>query len=225
MADENDTADKTEDPTQKRLDDAHDRGDVAKSQEINTWFLISAGTLVLSTFSASTGGGILMPLRNLIANSWMIQADGPGLMALAQSLEYALIATMGVPLLMLALAAIAGNMIQHRLVWSGESLKPKLSKISPMAGAKRIFGKQAAANFGKGLFKVAALGAVMTAVLWPERHRLESMVRFDPAAILGLTTSLTVHLLGAVVAMLAVSPAISSSTGNGSSGRRCRCRK
>src|SRR5256884_3151458 len=204
MADENDTADKTEDPTQKRLDDAHDRGDVAKSQEINTWFVIAAGTLLLSTFSGSIGGGILMPLRNLVANSWMIHADGPGLMALAKSMEYVLIAVLGVPLLMLALAAIAGNMVQHRLVWSGESLKPKLSKISPAAGAKRIFGKQAAANFGKGLFKVAALGAVMTAVLWPERHRLESMVRFDPAAVLGATTSLTLQLLGAVVAMLAV---------------------
>ncbi len=204
MADENDTADKTEDPTQKRLDDAHDRGDVAKSQEINTWFVIAAGTLVLSTFSGSIGGGIVMPLRNLVANSWMIHADGPGLMALAKSLEYVLIAVLGVPLLMLALAAIAGNMVQHRLVWSGESLRPKLSKISPVAGAKRIFGKQAAANFGKGLFKVAALGAVMTAVLWPERHRLESMVRFDPAAVLGATTGLTLHLLGAVVAMLAV---------------------
>ena len=86
MADENDTADKTEDPTQKRLDDAHDRGDVAKSQEINTWFVIVAGTLVLSTFSGSIGGGIVMPLRNLVANSWMIHADGPGLMALAKSL-------------------------------------------------------------------------------------------------------------------------------------------
>jgi flagellar biosynthetic protein FlhB len=204
MADENDSSDKTEDPTQKRLDDAHDRGDVAKSQEINTWFVIAGGTLVLSTFSGSIGGGILMPMRNLIANSWMIHADGPGLLTLAQSLAYALIAALGVPLLMLALAAIAGNMIQHRLVWSGESLKPKFSKISPGAGAKRIFGKQAAANFGKGVFKVAALGAVMTAVLWPERHRLESMVRFDPAAVLGATTGLTLHLLGAVVAMLAV---------------------
>src|SRR5712672_1912189 len=204
MADENDTADKTEDPTQKRLDDAHDRGDVAKSQEINTWFVIAAGTLVLSTFSGSIAGGIVMPLRNLVANSWMIHADGPGLMALAKSLEYVLIAVLGVPLLMLALAAIAGNMVQHRLVWSGESLKPKLSKISPAAGAKRIFGKQAAANFAKGVFKLVALGAVMTAILWPERHRLEAMMRFDAAAIFGLVTSLTLHLLGAVVAMLAV---------------------
>ena len=63
---------------------------------------------------------------------------------------------------MLMLAAIAANMLQHRLVWSGESLKPKFSKISPMEGAKRIFGKQAVANFAKGLFKLVALGSVMT---------------------------------------------------------------
>jgi len=204
MADENDTADKTEDPTQKRLDDAHERGDVAKSQEINTWFMISGATLVLSTFSGSIGGGILVPMRNLIANSWMVQVDGPGLLALMQSLEYAVLAALGVPLLMLALAAIAGNLVQHRLVWSGESLKPKFSKLSPAAGAKRVFGKQAAANFAKGFFKVLALGTLMTAVLWPERHRLEAMVRFDPAAVLGVTTTLTLHLMGAVVAALAI---------------------
>jgi flagellar biosynthesis protein FlhB len=204
MADENDGPDKTEDPTQKRLDDAHDRGDVAKSQEVNTWFVIAGATLVLSTFSGSIGTGIMSPLRNLIANSWMIHADGASLLKLTQSLGYALIAALGVPFLMLALAAIAGNMVQHRLVWSAESLKPKFSKVSPGAGAKRMFGKQAAANFGKGLFKVVALGAVMTAILWPERHRLEAMVRFDPAAMLGVTTSLTVQLMGAVVAMLAV---------------------
>ena len=199
-----DDTERTEDPTQKRLDDAHAKGDVAKSQEVNTWFMIAGATLVLSTFSGSLGAGILNPMRNLIANSWMIRTDGPGLLALAQHIEYALIAAVGVPFLMLMLAAIAGNMIQHRLVWSSESLKPKLSKISPGAGFKRIFGKQAVANFAKGLFKLIALGAVMTAVLWPERHRLEAMVRFDPAAIMGATTGMTMHLLGAVVAMLAV---------------------
>ena len=204
MADENDTSDKTEDPTQKRLDDAHDRGDVAKSQEVNTWFMIAGATLVLSTFSGSIGGGIEIPLRNLIANSWQIRTDGPGLLALAQKLEYILVAALGVPFLLLILAAIAGNIVQHRFVWSAESLKPKFSKISPLSGAKRIFGKQAAANFGKGLFKVVALGAVMVAILWPERSRLDSMMRFDPDALLGVTRTLTLQLLGAVVALLAL---------------------
>ena len=204
MADENDASDKTEDPTQKRLDEALERGDVAKSQEINTWFVIAGGTLVMSTFSGSIGGGMLVPLRGLIANAWSIRTDGPGLLSLASSLEYAVIAAVGMPMLMLALAALAGNMMQHRLVWSGEALKPKLSKISPGAGFKRIFGKQAAVNFAKGIFKLTALGAVMAAILWPERHRLEALVRFDPAALLGVTSSLSLHLMGAVVAMLAI---------------------
>src|SRR3954449_2762575 len=118
MADEIDSSDKTEDPTQKRLDDAHEKGDVAKSQEVNTWFVIAGATLVLSSFSGSIGGGILMPLRNLVANSWMIHADGASLLALSHSLGIALVGALGVPFLMLALAAIAGNMIQHRLIWS-----------------------------------------------------------------------------------------------------------
>src|SRR6266702_4645540 len=155
---DDDSDDKTEDTTQKRLDDAHARGDVAKSQEVNTWFVIAGGTLVLSTFSNSMGSGILMPMRNLLAYSWMIQADGAGLLALGNSLGYAVLAAVGVPLLMLMIAAVAGNMIQHRLVWSGESLKPKFSKVSPGAGLKRIFGKQAAVNFAKGIFKLVALG-------------------------------------------------------------------
>ncbi|MDE2376720.1 flagellar biosynthesis protein FlhB [Bradyrhizobium sp.] len=204
MAEDNDPDSQTEDPTQKRLDDALERGDVAKSQEINTWFVIAGGTLVISTFSGSIGNGMVMPLRSLLANSWMIKTDGRSLIQLTQQLEFVVIAAIGVPLLMLALAAIAGNMLQHRLVWSAESLKPKLSKISPGAGFKRIFGKQAAANFLKGILKLVALGAVMTMILWPERHRMEAMVKLDPSAMLGVTTTLTVQLLGAVVASLAI---------------------
>src|SRR3954470_13220143 len=198
MAD--DSNDKTEDPTQKRLDDAHAKGDVAKSQEVNTWFIIAGATLVLSTFSGSVGGGILMPLRNLIANAGTLRADGTALLQLGNTLGIAILAAIGVPLLMLMIAAIAGNMIQHRLVWSAESLTPKFSKVSPGAGLKRIFGKQAAANFLKGIFKLIALSIVMMMVLWPERHRMESFLRFDPDAILGVTTGLVLHLMGAVVA-------------------------
>lgn len=203
MADENEGAEKTHDPTQKRLDDALARGDVAKSQEVGTWFLIAGATLVLSSFGASIGDDIQRPLRNLLANSWMIRADGPGLLALARQLGYAVIAALGIPMLFLMLAAVAGNMIQHRLVWSGESLKPKFSKLSPAAGLKRLFGKQAFVNFAKGLFKVSALGVVMVVVLWPERHRLDAMLHFDPGVILHTTVALTLKLMAAVVALLA----------------------
>src|SRR5438034_7090995 len=100
MAEDNDT-ERTEDPTQKRLDDAHAKGDVAKSQEVNTWFVIAGATLVLSTFSGSVGGGILMPLRNLIASSGTLRTDGTALLQLGNTLGIAILAAIGVPLLML----------------------------------------------------------------------------------------------------------------------------
>ncbi|BAM88671.1 flagellar biosynthetic protein FlhB [Bradyrhizobium oligotrophicum S58] len=204
MADEGDSEDKTEDPTQKRLDQALERGDVVKSQELNTWFVIAAATLVMSTFSGSIGSAVLVPLRNLVANSWMIHTDGAALLALARSLSFVVIAAIGVPILMVMLAAIAGNMMQHRLVWSGEPLKPTFSKISPLAGAKRLFGKQAAVNFAKGIFKLVLLGTVMVMILWPERLRLESLLHLDVSELLGVTMSLTKHLMGSVVALLAL---------------------
>ena len=202
MADD-DASEKTQDPTQKRLDDALERGDVVKSQEVNTWFVLAGAALVISSFSSSVGLGIEMPMRNLLANAHRIRTDGPGLLALGKEIEGMLFAVLGVPLLLLIIAAISGNMIQHRLVFSTEALTPKFSKLSPMEGAKRLFGKQAAANFLKGLFKLIALGAVMTAILWPERHRVDALIRLDIMQILPATKTLTMELFGAVVAMLA----------------------
>lgn len=203
MSDE-DKESKTQDPTQKRLDDALEKGDVAKSQEVNTWFVIAASTLLLSSFSGSISAGIEAPMRNLIMNAHQIRVDGPGLLALMSSIGFMLIGVLGVPLLLLIIAGVASNLIQHRLVFSAEAISPKFSKISPMAGAARLFGKQAGANFLKGLFKVIALSIVMVLVLWPERHRLDAMVRFDPMSILHVTKTISVQLMGTVVAMLAV---------------------
>jgi flagellar biosynthetic protein FlhB len=73
-----------------------------------------------------------------------------------------------------------------------------------MSGFKRLFGKQAFANLAKGIFKLVALGAVMVAIFWPERHRLDAMVRFDPVSIIGTTKTLSMQLMGAAVALLAV---------------------
>src|SRR4029453_13546489 len=109
MADDSD--DKTEDPTQKRLDDALAKGDVAKRQEVNTWFHIAGATLILSTFSGSIGGCILKPLRTLVANAGQLRTDGAALLALSNTLGYAVLGAIGVPLLMLAIAAVAGNMV------------------------------------------------------------------------------------------------------------------
>ena len=203
MAEERDDHDKSEDPTQKRLDDALKRGDVAKSQEVNTWFVIAGGTLVVMAFAGGMGTSLTTTMRGLMANSHGIRVDGRGFLGTVQKIGIEVIAAVAIPMLLLLLAAIVGNVVQHRLVWSNEPLKPKLQKISPLAGFKRLFSKQAIMNFVKGLFKLALLGAIMTALLWPQRHSLDTLVTLDVAAILPLTQTLAVQVLGAVVAVMA----------------------
>jgi flagellar biosynthetic protein FlhB len=204
MAEDTDSTDKTEDPTLKRLDDALKRGDVVKSQEVNTWFVIAGATLVLMVFSGGMGEGLTNTMRGLIANAHDISVDGPALPRLFQKLGLELIAAVALPFLLLTLAALGGNLIQHRLVWSYQVLAPKLSKISPAAGLKRLFSKQALANFAKGLVKLVLVGTVLTALMWPERERLAALVVTDPVAVMPLAQSLALKLMGAVVAMLAV---------------------
>jgi flagellar biosynthetic protein FlhB len=89
-------------------------------------------------------------------------------------------------------------------VWTAEPLTPKFSKVSPAAGFGRLFSKQSLVNFAKGLAKLALVGTVMTAILWPDRSRLDSLVSIDLAALLPLTRSLALSVLGAVVAVLAI---------------------
>jgi flagellar biosynthetic protein FlhB len=204
MAEDQDNSQRTEDPTQKRLDDALKRGDVAKSQEVNTWFIIAGGTLVLVAFSGGMGNGLTTTLRGLIANADQLRVDGPGLLWLSKKIGGELLATLAIPFLLLALAALAGNLIQHKLLWTTDVLAPKLNRISPMAGIKRLFSLQALANFVKGLLKLVVIGAVLTALLWPERYRAEGLALTDPAAILPVTKTLALKLMGAAVAMLAV---------------------
>jgi flagellar biosynthetic protein FlhB len=202
MAD-GDDSDKTEDPTQKRLDEALLKGDVVKSQEVNTWFVLAGGTLVLTTFGASMGDSLMTTMRGLIANAHGIRVDGPALPGLFQKISLEMLAAVAVPFLVLMVAAAAGNFVQHPLVWTYDGITPKWSKVSPMAGLKRLFSKQALMNLFKGIIKIVALGAVLTAMMWPEWGRLEGLERTDPAAIMPLTVTLAIKMMGAVVAMLA----------------------
>ncbi|HTQ83202.1 MAG TPA: flagellar biosynthesis protein FlhB [Pseudolabrys sp.] len=205
MAEEQqDASEKTEDPTQKRLDEAIERGDVVKSQEVSTWFVIAGATLVLVAFSGGVGGGLTTTLRGLIANAHDIRVDGPALPHLFETIGGEMIAALAIPFLLLMLAALGGNLIQHRLVWSFEVLAPKLSRISPGAGFKRLFSTQALANLAKGLVKLVLVGGVLVTVMWPDRERMQNLVWTDLDAVLPLAKSLALKLMGTVVAVMAI---------------------
>jgi flagellar biosynthetic protein FlhB len=139
MAEQGDDTERSQDPTQKRLDEALERGDVVKSQEVSTWFVIAGGTLILMAFSGTMASSLAASLRGIFANSYAIRVDGRGFLGVMSKLGLEVIAAVAIPFLLLCLAGAAGTLIQHRLVWSSQALAPKLSKISPLGGLKRLF--------------------------------------------------------------------------------------
>ncbi|MEA2947476.1 MAG: flagellar biosynthesis protein FlhB, partial [Alphaproteobacteria bacterium] len=165
---------------------------------------MAGATLLVIAFSGQMSNGILTSLRGLIAHSYDIRVEGPGFIGLVAKLGSEVIGAMALPLALLMLAALVGNLVQHRLVWSAEGIKPKFSKVSPVAGLGRLASKQTLANFAKGLVKLGVLGAVIGSLMWPERFRLEGLVTVDVPAILPVVHVLAVKMLGTVVAIMAV---------------------
>jgi flagellar biosynthesis protein FlhB len=160
MAEERDDSERTEDPTPKRLEEAIKRGDVVKSAEVNTWFMIAGGTFMLMVLAPPMAASLTATFRGLIAHSWQLSADGPGTAALAKNLAITVLAALGIPLMLLCLAALAGSVIQHRFLFSVETILPRATRISPAAGIQRLFSRQALANFLKGL-TMQMLGTVV----------------------------------------------------------------
>ncbi len=204
MAEQRDDTEHTEDPTPRRLEEAIKRGDVVKSFEVSTWFAIGGGTLALMIFAVPAAARLQALFRGLLANSAQIPADGWALDNLAKTLATQVLAALGIPLLVVAVAALLGNAIQHRILFSVEPLLPRVSRISPAAGLARLFSRQALVNFAKGLAKLALFGGTIAALLWPQRQRLGGLIAADPAAILPFTRALAVQMLGTVVAILAI---------------------
>ncbi len=205
MAEEaEDGGEKTEDPTDKRLRDAQEKGDVAKSQEVNTWFIMAASLIVIAGFGSSMASSLMHELSGLVEHSDSIPVDNGGLRKLWALVGKTLLMPLMIPLLILAAAGLLGNIIQHAPVFSTEPLTPKLSKISPIAGFGRLFSTQSLLNFGKGVVKITLVSIILVVVIWPERDRFDLLVRTDLAQLMPIMQELTLKLLGATFILFTV---------------------
>ncbi|WP_350334831.1 flagellar biosynthesis protein FlhB [Coralliovum pocilloporae] len=204
MADETDQSEKTEDPSQRKLEEAHKKGDVPKSQEVTTWFSVFGIALALMIFGSSMSSGMAVSMRGFLEHAHQFPIDQGGLLSLIDNVGANLFGVILLPLTLLALLSVAGNVVQHKPVLTIEKVKPKFNKVSPLAGFKRLFSKDSLMNFVKGLAKIGIVAAVMVVLMWPERERLEGLITMDLAALMGFIQFEALKLIGGVIAILAV---------------------
>jgi flagellar biosynthesis protein FlhB len=195
---------KTEDPSARKLEEARKKGDVVKSQELTTWFMLAGSLLLISTMAPWTSVSLMDSFKTLLANADQYEVGGPAFGQFFAGLASAILTVAVVPLLALAIFAIAANLVQHRPLLSADPITPKLSKISPVDGFRRLFSLEAILNFVKGLAKIGLVSGIMFYVLWPERDRLEGMITADPVVIIAIVQDLAVKLFVATLAIITV---------------------
>jgi flagellar biosynthetic protein FlhB len=86
---------------------------------------------------------------------------------------------------------------------STEKIRPDLSKLSLLKGAKRLFGLDALVNLIKGILKIAAVTIAIALAIWPDRARQATSLSMDPMSLIGLLMALTLKVLLASLIVLA----------------------
>jgi flagellar biosynthesis protein FlhB len=203
MADDQDDGQRTEAPTQRRLQRARDEGRIAHSREINTWFLLGATALLLMFVAPGTAHVLTVTLASFADPQRYIADDGIIWPAVGAAL-WRVAEAIALPIGILTAAALAGSLIQTGFVFATERIGFDISHISPTAGFGRLFSLRAVLELLKSVAKVALVGTVAAMMLRGEIDRLALLPTLSPEDILGEIARLVLRLLFGIVAMLTV---------------------
>ena len=203
MAEEQDDSQKTEEPTQKRLEDARKKGDVAKSLDVPIWFLFLATAGIMAA-AGPLAGMIADPLVRIMDHPHAFKLTDGGAQQLMGALLMSLALPLGIIFAVIAVASVLGHVIQHRPLWTGEKMKPDLAKLSPIKGLQRMFGMQGWMNLLKSFLKMAAITAAMIYAVWPEATAISESGRLDPEGLLIMTQVIAGRLLLAAIVVIGI---------------------
>lgn len=170
---------KTEKPTQKRLRDAAQKGDVLQSKELATALVVMAGMVWI----ALAGPAIMEALAHMLTEG--LRFDSKDIQSFTpEARAYELLGLVVLPVggIMAAtiIAAIAAPALLGSLGFRASAFAPKPEKLNPLNGLKRMFGLQGLIELAKSMAKVVLLGAVGFWIVW---DRLEAIVQMGEAGV------------------------------------------
>ena len=165
MAESESGADKSEEPTGKRLEESRKKGQIARSKELNTVAVTLTGTVALIIFGAYMGNVLMDVMRgNFSLPRDVLMSERSMALYLLASGKQALLAVQPF-FIALLIASIAGPIALGGWLFSAEALQPKASRMNPLAGLKRMFSVQALVELLKALAKFLVILAVALVVL------------------------------------------------------------
>jgi flagellar biosynthesis protein FlhB len=201
MSADADPEDRTEEPTEKRLHDAVERGQTAFSREAPVFASLSAVLAALIFVIPGRAATLLAGLTGLIDDpaGWRIER-GEDILALAEPLVGAAAQFLWPVVALLMASGVVASVVQSAPRIVPERILPDLSRISPRGGFRRLFGMRGLVEFAKSLVKLTAVAIIAAMMLMGQKAIFLTAMDVDPGMLPARILDLAVKTIAAVLA-------------------------
>jgi flagellar biosynthesis protein FlhB len=205
MAD--DSAEKTEQPTDRRRTQARQQGNIARSSDVTAAAVLFAAAGSLYLMGPACGEMFVQLMRGTLQGDALLTLDRNSAVALIWSTATtAAVAVLPVMMLVM-LGSLLAALAQTGFLWSTEALQPKWERINPLSGFQRLFSLQSAMRLVGSLIKISAVAAVAYSYLTAHQDEFQSLAQQELPVLL-VTTGRAFCELGFSLAVTLVSLAI-----------------
>ena len=186
MAEEAETGgERTEEPSQRRLQEARERGQVPRSRELTTFAAMIGGSVALAATSSDFAGRMAELMRRFMSIDVRQLEDTQSMFSsLREAATLALSALLPIFAALIVVVVLAGTVLGG---WnfSPAALTPDFTRMSPLSGLKRLFGLRGASELGKALLKCAVVGGVAAGIVTWLFPQVLALGRMSPSAAIG----------------------------------------
>ncbi|MCM3572758.1 flagellar biosynthesis protein FlhB [Mesobacillus subterraneus] len=185
---------KTEKATPKKRQDARKKGQVAKSQDVNTAIVLLAVFLFLMFFGSVMMERLIGVLRHSLQNYMLMDLTSNNIESIVIEILAELVIFLGPVMIVALIAGVAANYIQVGYMFSTEAIQMKLEKINPISGFKRIFSMRAIVELLKSILKITFVGVIAFSVLWLRLDEVLLLANKSVGAALATIAGLTLQM-------------------------------
>lgn len=205
MSEAPDRESQTEEATPRKLEQAREKGDGAKTMDLSSFATLAATAGLILGAGGVLSRNLAVQLTPFLSEPDAMNLEGTGGI---EVFKHALVAAMPALLAVMVVAAVAGagaSILQSGLLFLPDKLRPDFSKVSIGKGFQRIYGPDGLMHFVKSLVKVIATGFIAWQILKPVLPQMAELSGLAPAAMIPFMLDVLKRLVFAVAALTLVS--------------------
>ena len=195
-SDEDESA-KTEDPTPRKLEEARKRGQVVNSREVTNFLMVLSLAFIIFWVFPYSSKNTLFLLKGFVENVHNIDISGSNFIQLLSHTINKVLLYAILPLAFLVIIAMISSFVQQegQINLSFDPITPDLSKLSPLAGLKRMFSMKSLVEFIKGIIKISIVAVILYFAIMADTKHMLAYIHFSPMMIVEKIYSIINNLL------------------------------